>query len=67
MLMVAGAMFDFITRAVRRGSHWVSRRRLDCLFHLRKESRRLCQQYATEIVRFLVMILAQRLGRRSVL
>jgi len=63
MLMGAGAM----ARTVRRGSSWVGRRRLDWLFHLRKEWRRLCQQYATGIVPFLVIVLAQQSVRRSVL
>jgi len=40
-------------------------RRLDWLFHSGKDSRRLCQQYATEIVCFLLMILAQQSGRPS--
>lgn len=66
LLMGVWAMFDFVTGTVPRAAHWVCRLRFEWLFCLRKEPRRLGHRYTPDIVHFLVGVLAQRLGRRSV-
>lgn len=66
LLMGVGAMFDFISGAVPRAPHWIRRLRLEWLYRLRHEPRRLFRRYTMDVVRFFGLLLAQRLGWRSV-
>lgn len=54
MLVIGvGALFDFLSGAVRRAPMWVRRLRAEWLFRLMIEPRRLIKRYTVDVVRFL--------------
>lgn len=55
-----GALFDFMSGGVQRAPHWVQRIRLEWLFRLLQEPRRLAKRYSIDIVRFLVACIRHR-------
>lgn len=55
LLMGVGAGFDFLAGGVRRAPLWVQRARLEWLFRLAQEPRRLAKRYSIDIVRFLLL------------
>ena len=67
LLVGVGAMFDFVAGAVPRAPLWVRRLRIEWLFRFLQEPRRLGKRYTIEIIRFLAMVFAQRIGWRCAL
>ena len=63
--MGVGALFDFISGAVPRAPDWMRNARLEWLFRLIIEPRRLWQRYVVGNPVFLWHIFRERLGRRG--
>lgn len=61
LLIGAGALLDFLAGAVPRAPAWVRRARLEWLYRLAQEPRRLARRYTLDIVAFLRLCL-QGLG-----
>ena len=61
LVMGVGALFDFISGAVARAPHWMRQARLEWLFRLIMEPRRLWQRYVVGNPIFLWHLLRQRL------
>jgi exopolysaccharide biosynthesis WecB/TagA/CpsF family protein len=55
-----GALFDFMAGTVRRAPRWVQRLRLEWLFRLGQEPRRLARRYTVEMGTFFAAVLAQK-------
>ena len=56
VLIGVGALFDFLADAVPRAPTWVRRMRMEFLYRLAQEPKRLGRRYTIEIVEFLVAI-----------
>ena len=64
VLIGVGALFDFLADAVPRAPPWVRRMRLEFLYRLAQEPRRLGRRYTVEIARFLLAVARlRRVGR----
>lgn len=55
-----GALFDFMSGGVQRAPHWVQRIRMEWLFRLLQEPRRLAKRYSIDIIRFLMACIRHR-------
>lgn len=62
LMFGVGALFDFLAGEVRRAPGWVRRARLEWLFRLCQEPRRLMRRYTVDIVAFLSICLAAGKG-----
>lgn len=62
VLIGVGALFDFLAEAVPRAPVWVRRLRMEFLYRLAQEPRRLGRRYTIEIVEFLAAIARLRLS-----
>ncbi len=63
VLIGVGALFDFLADAVPRAPHWVRRMRMEFVYRLLQEPKRLGRRYTVEIVEFLVAIARLRFTR----
>ncbi len=52
LVVAVGALFDFTSGGVVRAPHWVRRLRLEWIFRLLQEPRRLAKRYSIDLVRF---------------
>lgn len=55
-----GALFDFMSGGVQRAPQWVQRIRMEWMFRLMQEPRRLAKRYSVDIIRFLVACIRYR-------
>lgn len=62
LLIGVGALFDFLVGEVPRAPGWVRRARLEWLYRLSLEPRRLTRRYTVDVARFLALCIA---GRRD--
>lgn len=62
VLVGVGALFDFLADAVPRAPLWVRRLRMEFLYRLAQEPRRLGRRYTIEILEFLTAIARLRLS-----
>lgn len=62
LLVGVGALFDFLVGDVARAPEWVRRLRLEWLYRLSLEPRRLMRRYTVDIARFLALCIAARRG-----
>lgn len=62
VLMGVGALFDFLADAVPRAPPWIRRLRMEFLYRLAQEPRRLGRRYTIEILEFLAAIAKLRLS-----
>jgi len=58
LLVGAGALLDFLAGAVPRAPAWVRRARLEWLYRLAREPRRLARRYTVDVLAFLRLCLA---------
>jgi beta-1,4-glucosyltransferase len=65
VLIGVGALFDFLADAVPRAPQWVRRMRLEFLYRLWQEPRRLGRRYTVEAAAFMFAILRLRLARQT--
>lgn len=63
VLMGVGALFDFLSQAVPRAPLPVRRMRMEFLWRLAREPRRLGRRYTVELVRFLLAVARLRFAR----
>ena len=59
-----GALFDFVTGNARRAPHWIRATRMEWLYRLFQEPRRLWRRYLIGNPLFIFRVLAQRLSGR---
>ena len=64
VLLAVGAAFDFHAGTRRRAPRWMQRTGTEWLFRLASEPRRLASRYTRVNLRFLRLVLAERLRRR---
>ncbi|PXW94957.1 beta-1,4-glucosyltransferase [Sphaerotilus hippei] len=57
VLVGVGALFDFMSGRMPRAPRWVRRLRMEWLYRLYREPRRLARRYTVDFVRFLVLCL----------
>jgi beta-1,4-glucosyltransferase len=62
LLVGVGALFDFLSGSVPRAPHWVRRARMEWLFRLWREPRRLGGRYTFEMAWFLLIVASMRIG-----
>lgn len=65
VMLGVGAAFDFHAGRVPQAPRWIQRSGLEWLYRLCKEPRRLWKRYLSNNPRFIVQILAQKLGLRT--
>lgn len=65
VMLGVGAAFDFHAGRVRQAPRWIQRSGFEWLYRLAAEPRRLWKRYLTNNPRFILSILAQKLGLRS--
>ena len=65
VMLGVGAAFDFHAGRVRQAPRWIQRSGFEWLYRLVAEPRRLWKRYLTNNPRFILSILAQKLGLRS--
>lgn len=65
VLIGVGALFDFLAGAVPRAPHWVRRLRMEFVYRLAQEPRRLGRRYTIELFGFLFAIGRLKLEQRS--
>lgn len=64
LIVAVGALFDFTSGAVPRAPRWVQRLRMEWVYRLVREPRRLGRRYTVELVGFLRAVAAQRRNQR---
>ena len=62
VIMGVGALFDFLSETVQRAPLWVRRLRLEWVYRLLQEPRRLAKRYTWDLAVFLTLVLRQRLA-----
>lgn len=65
LLVGVGALFDFMAGTVRRAPPWVQGLRLEWLFRLAQEPKRLARRYTVEMATFFASVRAQKRGRSA--
>ena len=65
VLLAVGAAFDFLAGKRRRAPRWMQRTGMEWLFRLASEPRRLASRYTRVNMRFVRLVVAERLRRRS--
>lgn len=60
LTVAVGALFDFLSGNVRRAPLWVQRLRLEWLFRLLGEPKRLLKRYSTDMLKFFFICLSNR-------
>ena len=64
VLIGVGAFFDFYSQSLRRAPNWLRRCRLEWLYRLLGEPRRLCKRYTWDVLRFLRLSLWHQKARK---
>ena len=65
LFVSVGALFDFLSGSVRRAPLWMQKLRLEWLFRLWQEPRRMAKRYTVDIARFLWLCVSYPLQRRG--
>ena len=65
VIVGVGALFDFLSGKVRRAPGWIRRIRLEWVYRLAREPRRLARRYTWDLVVFLALVLRQRVSAAS--
>jgi N-acetylglucosaminyldiphosphoundecaprenol N-acetyl-beta-D-mannosaminyltransferase len=65
VMMGVGAAFDFHAGRVRQAPRWIQRSGFEWFYRMCAEPKRLWKRYLTNNPRFVIRILAQRLGLRT--
>ena len=60
VILGVGALFDFLSGQARRAPLWVRRIRLEWIYRLLREPRRLARRYTWDLVIFLALVISQR-------
>ncbi|MCX8522098.1 MAG: WecB/TagA/CpsF family glycosyltransferase [Rhodoferax sp.] len=64
LFISVGALFDFLAGSVRRAPLWMQKLRLEWLFRLYQEPRRMVKRYTVDIARFLWLCVSYPLQQR---
>jgi beta-1,4-glucosyltransferase len=64
LILGVGALFDFISGTVQRAPSWVRNLRLEWLYRLSKEPRRLGKRYSIDVLTFLYLCIIDRIKTR---
>ena len=62
VVLGVGALFDFLSGRARRAPPWIRRIRMEWMFRLTQEPRRLARRYTWDLVVFLALVLRQRVS-----
>ena len=65
LFISVGALFDFLAGSVRRAPQWMQKLRLEWLFRLYQEPRRMAKRYTVDIARFLWLCVSYPLQQRG--
>ena len=65
VMLGVGAAFDFHAGRVRQAPRWIQRSGFEWFYRMCAEPKRLWKRYLTNNPRFVIRILAQRLGLRT--
>lgn len=61
LIVGVGALFDFMSGTIKRAPLWIRNMRLEWLYRLYKEPRRLCKRYTLDVITFFYLCVSERL------
>lgn len=66
LILGVGALFDFLSGTIQRAPEWVRNMRLEWLYRLMNEPKRLGRRYTIDVLKFLYLCLAHHFKRTKV-